>query len=289
MDEFGTDDLCRERLTELRWPNGVACPRCGDMKHQYDSKRHTYDCAGCGYQFSVTTGTMLHDTHLPLRKWFIATYLLCESKKSMSSMQIQRTIGVAKKTGWYLTHRIREAMKQAMAGEPLLDGANEVDETYIGGRVRGKGRGYVDNKTIVVGVKQRGGAIRMKVVDRNDRATLHAFIREHISPDAEVIYTDEWTAYRGIADENTRHETVNHRAEEWVRGPVHTNSIEGTWSLFNRAIVGSWHQVQRKHLDAYLKEMEWRQNNRDHPSLFTATLKALMMAEALEYKELIAS
>ena len=126
----------------------------------------------------------------------------------------------------------------------------------------------------------------MKVVDSNNRTTLHGFIREHVSPDTEAIYTDEWRAYRGIADENTRHETVNHSAEEWVRGPVHTNAIEGTWTLFNRALVGSWHQVQRKHLDAYLNEMEWRQNNREHPFLFRDTLKALLSAETMTYSAL---
>ena len=135
-------------------------------------------------------------------------------------------------------------------------------------------------------MKQRGGQTRMKVVDNNSRKTLHGFIRENVSPDAEAIYTDEWAAYRGIGDANTRHETVNHRAEEWVRGPVHTNGIEGTWSLFNRALVGSYHQVQRKHLDKYLNEMEWRQNNREHSSLFTETLKALLSAERLEYSVL---
>jgi len=115
----------------------------------------------------------------------------------------------------------------------MLTGEVEVDETYIGGRVRGKGHGHIENKTIMVGAKQCGGATRMKVVVVNDRETLHGFIHETVSGEAEAIYTDEWRAYRGIGDANTRHETVNHKAEEWVRGPVHTNGIEGTWSLFN--------------------------------------------------------
>ena len=287
VDTFADEDTCRAELARLRWPERVACLRCGSLSIFDIKNRNQYQCKDCQYHFSVTTGTMLHDSHLPLRKWFLATYLIVEAKKSISSRQLGRTLKVARKTEWYLSHRIREAMAQAMASDPLLDGVVEVDETYIGGRVRGKGRGYVDNKTIVVGVKQRGGAIRMKVVDNNNHKTLHGFIHEYVSPDTEAIYTDGWRAYRGIGDENTIHDTVNHSAEEWVRGPVHTNSIEGTWSLFNRALVGSFHQIQRKHLDAYLNEMEWRQNNRDNPFLFRDTLKALLSAEALPYSELI--
>lgn len=287
IEQFPDEATCRTRLESLRWPDGVACVRCGSLSIWDIEKRQQYQCKDCGYRFSVTAGTILNDSHLPLRKWFIATYLIVEAKKGISSRQLGRTLKVARKTEWYLSHRIREAMAQAMASAPKLTGTVEVDETYIGGRVRGKGRGYVGNKAIVVGAKQRGGQTRLKVVDSNDRKTLHGFIRETVSDDAEAVYTDEWRPYRGIGDANTRHETVNHSAEEWVRGPVHTNGIEGTWSLFNRALIGSYHQVQRKHLNAYLNEMEWRQNNRENPFLFRDTLKALVSAEAMQYSTLV--
>jgi len=176
-------------------------------------------------------------------------------------------------------------MAQAMANAPSLDGEVEVDETYIGGKVRGKGRGYNKNKTIVVGAKQRGGHIRLRVLNDTTRGSLHGFV-DDVAKYAEAVYTDEYPAYRGIGHGNRRHETVNHSKDEWVRGPVHTNSIEGTWSLFNRALIGSFHQVQRKHLDKYLDEMEWRQNNRDNPFLFRDTLKALLSAETMTYQEL---
>lgn len=289
IEQFPDDSACRATLEKLRWPDGVTCIRCGSKSIWDIEKRQQYQCKDCGYRFSVTAGTILNDSHLSLRKWFIATYLIVEAKKGISSRQLGRTLHVARKTEWYLSHRIREAMAQAMANGPLLTGTVEVDETYIGGKKRGMGRGYVGNKTIIVGVKQRGGQVRMQVKSDAKRTTLHGFIREHVSPDADAIYTDEWPAYKGIGDGNTRHETVNHRAEEWVRGDVHTNSIEGAWSLFNRALIGSYHQVQRKHLNAYLNEMEWRQNNRKNPHLFRDTLKALLSAEALEYKVLIAS
>jgi transposase-like protein len=286
IEQFPDDDACRAALEELRWPSGVACIRCGSQTIWNIEKRQQYQCKDCGYRFSVTAGTVLNDSHLPLRKWFIATYLIVEAKKGISSRQLGRTLKVARKTEWYLSHRIRAAMAQAMTDDALLTGEVEVDETYIGGRVRGKGRGYVDNKTIVVGAKQRGGGIRLQVAPDNRRTTLHGFIRANVADDAEAIYTDEWAAYRGVGDENTRHETVNHKADEWVRGAVHTNGIEGTWSLFNRALVGSYHQVQRKHLDKYLTEMAWRQNNRENPYLFRDTIRALVNADTFTYRTL---
>jgi transposase-like protein len=228
---------------------------------------------------------MLHDTHLPLWKWFLGTYLIVEAKKGISSRQLGRTLHVARKTEWYLSHRIREAVAQAMSKQPDLDGAIEVDETYIGGRRRGQGSGYVRNKTIVIGAKQRGGQMRLRVIPDNTRGSLHGFI-DDVAKYAHTVYTDEFRAYKGLAHGNRRHETVNHSKDEWVRGPVHTNSIEGTWSLFNRALVGSYHQLQRKHLDAYLNEMEWRQNNKDNPHLFRETLRALVSAEHMTYDTL---
>lgn len=285
FEQFDTDEECRAVLEDLRWPHGVKCPRCESDKVYRASPRKQFDCASCGYQFSVTSGTIFHDTHLPLPKWFVATYLICESKKGMSANQMKRTLGVSYKTAWYLCHRIRAAMKDVAA--PLLSGIVEVDETYVGGKVRGKGRGYRDNKTMVVGAIQRGGNVRLKVEQRADRKTLHAFIKAHVGDEAKAIHTDEWPAYKGLADANTRHETVNHKAEEWVRADVHTNTVEGVWSLFKRSIVGSYHQLSEKHLEAYLDEMAWRFNNRKNAYLFRDTLTKLVTAGTLEYKALI--
>ncbi len=210
---------------------------------------------------------------------------MIESKKGISANQVKRTIGVSYKTAWYLCHRIRNAMSD---GTPnLLKGIVEVDETYVGGKAKGFGHGYKGNKTIVVGTTQRGGEARLQVIDGIDRKTLHQFIRENTAPDTEAIYTDDWPAYNGIADADTRHETVNHSAEEWVRGNVHTNSVEGIWSLLKRSIVGSYHKVSTKHLDAYLDELEWRFNNRENPYLFRDTIRKLIESENLEYKTLI--
>jgi len=286
IERYHNEDKCRAYLEELRWPNGVACPRCGSMSISRIQKPRVFDCNSCRYQFSVLVDTIFHDSHLPLWKWFLATYMMCEAKKGVSANQIKRTIGVSYKTAWYLCHRIRNAMSD---GTPnLLKGIVEVDETWVGGKAKGHGHGYKGNKTIVAGATERGGDARLQVVDGLDRQTLHQFIRENTSPDTEAIYTDDWPAYDGIADHDTRHETVNHSAEEWVRGDVHTNSVEGIWSLLKRSIVGSYHKVSVKHLDSYLDELEWRFNNRGNPYLFRDTLLKLIRADNLKYKNLTA-
>ena len=285
IDRYHSEDSCRARMEELRWPEGVECPRCDSKDIARMEDRHQYQCRSCRYQFSVTAGTIFHDTHLPLWKWFLAVYLIVESKKGISANQLKRTIGVSYKTAWYLSHRIRAALKEVDA--QLLKGIVEVDETFVGGEVEGKGRGYRGNKTVVVGAMQRGGNICLQVVRGTDRESLHGFIRENTAGNTEAIYTDEWPAYRGIADHDTRHEAVKHRTGEYVRGEVHTNSIENVWSLLKRSIVGSYHQVSAKHLDAYLDELEFRFNNRENPYMFRDALCKLLVANCLPYAKLI--
>ena len=290
VERFGTEENCRAALEELRWPDGVRCPRCNSMKISRIHERDQFDCDICRYQFSVTSGTIWHDTHLPLRMWFIAIYLTVESKKGFSANQMKRVLGVSYKTAWYLCHRIRAAMTEQ---DPVqLNGTVECDETFIGGKLRGRGKGrgaYLQNKAIVIGVIQRGGKVRLQVIDRTDRKTLHAFIKEHTAPDTEAIITDDWKAYKGIGDHDTIHEVVNHSAKEYVRGDVHTNGIENVWSLLKRSVTGTYHKLSVKHLDAYLDELEWRFNNRDNSYLFRDTLIKLLNSKNLEYRELVAS
>jgi transposase-like protein len=267
--------------------------RCQSDKISRIYKRNQFACDACDYQFSVTVNTIFHDSHLPLNKWFAAIYLMGESRKGISANQLARTLKVSYKTAWYLCHRIRKAV--ADADTSLLSGIIEVDETYIGGKAKNMhkdvrerkitGRG-ASGKAMVLGAIERGGKIRLKVDKRADRETLHAFIKAMTAPEAECIMTDELPAYEGIADEDTRHETVKHGEEEWVRGDVHTNTVENAWSLFKRSIVGSYHQISAKHLDRYLDEFEFRFNNRNNPYLFRDTLLRLINSENLEYKEL---
>lgn len=285
VERFGGEDKCREYLTDLRWPKGLQCPRCKSNSISKLQKIAKYDCNACRYQFTATSGSIFHDTHLPLWKWFLATYLMIESKKGISANQIKRTLGVSYKTAWYLCHRIRAAMIEAQP--KLLSGTVEVDETFVGGKRRHVGRGYRLNKITVAGVVQRKGDARLEVVRNIDRKTLHAFIHKHTAPDTEAIYTDELPSYKGIADADTKHATVNHSAEEWVNGDVHTNTVESVWSLLKRSIIGAYHKVSVKHLDAYLDELEHRFNNRNNEFLFRDTLLKLVNAEALPYQELV--
>jgi transposase-like protein len=286
IDRFHDEDKCRTYLEKTRWPDGVRCLRCGEKSISRRKTRHQFQCNSCRYDFSVTAGTIFHDTHLPLWKWFLAVYLIVEAKKGISANQLKRMINVSYKTAWYLSHRIRAALNEVDA--QLLKGIIEVDETFVGGEVEGMGRGYKGNKVVVVGAFERGGAIRLKVVRGRDRETLQGFIRENTAGDTQAIYTDELPSYIGIADEDTEHETVKHHEKEYVKGDVHTNSLENVWSLLKRSIIGSYHQVSAKHLDAYLDELEFRFNNRENPHLFRDAMCKLLVANNLPYEKLIA-
>jgi transposase-like protein len=285
VERFRSEDECRAYLEELRWPDGIECPRCGGKVISRIKKRPQFDCDSCRYQFSVTAGTIFHDTHLPLWKWFAAVYLIVESKKSISAKQMERMLGTTYRTAWHLSHRIRSALGEVDA--QLLKGIIEVDETLVGGKVEGMGRGYKDNKTVVVRAFQRGGTIRLQVVRGRDRETLQGFIRENTAGDTQAIYTDELPSYFGIADQDTQHGTVKHHEKEYVKGDVHTNSMENVWSLLKRSIIGSYHQVSAQHLDTYLDELEFRFNNRENPHMFRDAMYKLLVANNLPYAKLI--
>lgn len=289
MVDFDTDAECRAALEQLRWPDGVTCLRCGSDSISRITTRKQYDCNACRYRFSVTTGTIFNDSHLALPKWFMAVLLMCEAKKGISANQMKRTLGVAHKTAWYLCHRIREAMTEC--NPKPLTGTVECDETYVGGKRHGFGRRYVGNKAMVLAALQRDGHIRMSVGKVGDKETLQGFVMNHVSPNVDHIYTDEHPGYHGLdsdSGEEGLHQTVNHSAKEYVRGEVHTNSVEGAFGLFKRGIVGSFHQVSHKHLDRYLDEFEFRYNNRKNAHLFRDTLTRLVTAKALPYEQLTA-
>ena len=287
MLRFHNDEQCRAYIEHIRWPDGVKCPRCGSDKISRAYARNQYECNSdsCGYHFSVTSGTIFHDSHLPLPKWFAAVYLMVESRKGISANQLKRTLGIGSyHTAWYLCHRIRAAM--TIDNPVPLSKIIEVDETWVGGKRKDVGHGYKGNKVLVAGAAQRNGEVRLEVIDDRTREVLNEFMKKYIADNAEAIYTDDWPAYKGIADDNTIHKTVNHSENEWVRGDVHTNYVENMWSLLKRSLVGSYHKVSKKHLNAYLDELEWRFNNRDNPYLFRDTLLKLIKSDNLEYKTL---
>ena len=289
MDKFNNDEKCREALEKLRWPHGVACTRCGVIGPSELPCGVLFQCKSCRYQFSVTSGTIMHDSHLSLRKWFLAIWLMCESKKGISANQLKRTIRTTYRTAWHLCHRIRKAMGNDPFEGPTLFGIVEVDETMVGGKRRNVGSGSKEGKTWVAGAVQRdSGQVRVERIPNIKRHTLHDFIHRTVKDEAEAIYTDELKSYMGIEDHDTRHETVSHSSEQWVFGEVHTNGIEGVWGLFKRSIVGTFHKMSVKHLDRYLEELEWRFNNRKNPHIFPDTIKRIMHTEALTYKKLVA-
>ena len=284
IEQFGSEDRCHQALEELRWPAGVNCPRCESRSISRIKKRRQFDCDGCRYQFSVRVGTVLQDSKLPLWKWFLAIYMMCESKKSVSANQLKRMLGVSYKTAWFLCHRIRAAMVDEFP--KALLGTVEMDETYIGGCTEGHANMFKD-KTIVIGAVQRGGKARLRVAPDRKTKTLKKFAKEFISDNAKAIYTDASPSYtNAVGSPKTDHQTVTHRDSEWVHGKIHTNTVEGVFSLLDRSIMGAYHKVSKKHLPAYLHEVEWRFNNRKNDFLFRDTLMKLVRTEPVEYKEL---
>jgi transposase-like protein len=291
IDRFGDDQQCRNYLEHLRWPKGIECPKCKGTKVSSILKRDQYNCdsESCGHQFSVTAGTVFHDTHLPLTKWFLAVYLLSQSKKGMSAHQLHRMLKVHYRTAWYLCHRIRHAVEQVSI--PTMGGTCEIDETYVGGKKIGQGV-YAGKKAkeVVIGIRERGGDLRFFHAEDAKSGTLAKYIQENISTDVDLIVTDEYSAYpwamKKASVPATKHVTVNHTAKEYVRGEFYTNSVESAFSLLKRGIVGTWHKVSAKHLQAYLNEMTWRFDNRKNPFLFRDTMLRLINSDNLEYKEL---
>jgi transposase-like protein len=301
-EKFATDEQCLQYIGQMRWPDGVVrCPKCGAkevkrVERSAESKnrrRWFYLCLEktCHNQFTPTSGTLFHDTHLPLIVWFQAITILLNAKKSVSALQLQRDLGIGGyKTAWYLNHRIREAMAEGAI--PKLGGIVEVDETYVGGKKRGW-KNKFKNKEVVVGIRQRDGELRWKHVANNDVETLGKQIKENISPDAKMVVTDEWIAYprammlAGI--HGSKHETIKHKDKVYVRGNIHTNTIESAFSLFKRGVIGSFHQISIKHLQRYLDEFSYRFNRRDSADAFMETVRRLAGFKPLTFGKLTAS
>jgi transposase-like protein len=266
----------------LRWPSGVCCVRCGNIGVWQIESRHQYQCNGCKYQFTVTAGTVFHDSHLPLWKWFLAAYLICESKKGMSANQIKRTLGISYKTAWYLCHRIREAMKCDESEK--LEGTVEADETYVGGRYDRRRKRETHEKPCVVGVIKRGGDVRAALIPSRGARAIGGFIEASVKPGSKLM-TDDYAAYKKIG-KAYEHSVINHTKLEYVVGLTHTNSIENFWSLFKRGVVGSFHKVSTKHLDRYLDEFTYRFNGRHDEQLFQHTMRNLVHGKTLTFGRL---
>lgn len=277
---FNDEEAAREYLESQRWPDGPACPHCGGIERIYPVKadekkkirKGLYQCNDCERQFTVTVGTVFERSKVPLHKWLAVTYLLCSSKKGISSKQIQRTFGVTYKTAWFMTHRIREAMREGTNGlwnDPGKMGGNgtvlEADETYIGRRRSRKGEslpaGY-QHKQKVITLVERGGRARSHHVPAVNAETVRNVLTSQIHPNTK-IYTDEAAVYRQTKRHFKAHAAVNHSIEEYVRGDVHTNTIENYFSILKRGLNGIYQHVSKEHLKRYLCEYDFRYNYRE--------------------------
>ena len=296
--KFSTDEQCLEYIGKMRWPDGIVrCPQCGNDKIakverkaiSKNRRKWFYLCAEktCHNQFSPTSGTLFADSHLPLLTWFHAIGLMLNAKKGISAKQLQRDLGIGGyKTAWYLNHRIREAMGNGDI--PKLGGIVEIDETYVGGQVRGKGQAYArKQKQVVMGAIQRGGELRLQHVTGATVGNFREFIQTHVAEDAERVMTDQHRAYpAALGTLVNRHETVNHIIGEYVRGDVYTNSIESVFSLFKRGLIGQYHKLSAKHLQRYLREFEYRFNRRNDADVFIETVRRLCDFKPLRFAAL---
>jgi transposase-like protein len=283
---FSDEDKAREFIEKLRWPDGPVCPHCGEINNAYrlepkPSKKNTHvrkgvwKCGGCREQFTVTVGTIFEDSHIPLSKWLLAYHLLCASKKGMSAHQLHRMLKVTYRSAWFMAHRIRYTMTQ----EPLsskLTGVIEVDETYVGGKLRvgpykakdnyhRKRISAVDNKAAVVSVLQRGGRVQSLHMQKVTAENLRSVVDTMVDENAHVM-TDSSTVLKSALLGNRTHSQVNHTAKEYVRYEdglcITTNAIEGYFATLKRGINGVYHHVGKQHLHRYLSEFDFRYNSR---------------------------
>jgi len=268
LKAFPDEQSCIDHLEILRWDGYVISPFDATSK-VYKCKGNKYKCKNTGKYFNVKTNTLFDSTKIPLQKWFLAIWLVTSHKKGISSLQLSRDLDVTQKTAWFMLQRIRRCFD--IENNNDLDNDVEVDETYVGGKnknrhknkkIKGNQGRSAKDKTPVVGMVERGGKINARIVDNVQAHTLTRGVVACVKRSAN-LYTDEWVGYNGVA-RLYKHAMVNHGAGEFVNGDAHTNTLEGFWSLLKRGIIGIYHFVSRKHLQAYVDEFVFRYNTRDN-------------------------
>ena len=288
---FADEAVCRDFMAELRWPNGVVCPRCEAKTVGFISTRSLWRCKVCKYEFTVKKGTIFEDSPIPLSKWLPALWMYSAFKKGISSHQLARNLGVTQKTAWFMSHRIRLAMEVGNFDRPL-SGEVEADETFVGGKAKFQheskrkhiGTGDM-GKGAVMGLLERHGEVRARVMPSRRKHTVQNEVRASVAPGSKV-YTDTLKSYDGLEAEYV-HEVIDH-AEGYVRERVHTNGLENFWSLFKRMIYGTNHSVEPEHLDRHLDEATYRFNTREtsDTTRFVASA-ARVIGKRIAYRQLI--
>jgi len=271
FQRFPTDDSCLDHLMKVRYGDYVKCPKCGKTsKFARIKKIPAYSCPHCGHHIHPMAGTPFERSRTPLQKWFYAMYLFTTTRNGVAAKELQRQLGVTYKCAWRIGHEIRKYMAHVDGDTPL--GGREVveaDEAFLGGRKPG-GHGS-KGKTVVFGMVERDGDVIARVVKSRGEFTLVPHILENVKFGSKIA-TDEFKSYKNLPEEGYLHGTVNHSQKEYVRGPVHTNTIEGFWSWMKRQIEGTHVWVSPKHLPKYLGEMEFRFNLRKSPELMFPVL-----------------
>lgn len=279
---FATEEDAVEHLVRKRWPEGVRCVKCeseriarvSSLGKTGKGRRGLFVCLACDYQFTATSGTLFHDSHLPLRKWFMAIALICEAKKGLSALQLSRHLGVQHKTAWYLFHRIRNAMAEAnptpLGGQGQIV---EIDESYLGGTTRRKGvKAAKDAKIKVLGLAERGGRLHLQVIDNAKAASIRPVLEAKLDPETPKVVTDANPTYSWVLPREKHEEVVNKDLIR-KRGFSGTYSVDSAIALFKRGFVGSYHKLSKDHLDSYLQEFCWRFNRRHIQPDVSADLK----------------
>ena len=282
-ETFPTEKDCLNHIEKVRWHDKPICPYCQSAKIKPTPKYSRYHCNNCKTTFSATVRTIFHHTHLPLQKWFLAISIVLNAKKGISARQLGRDLQINKDTAWRIAMKIRQAMTQQTQRE-LLTGVVEMDETYIGGKPRkgsGNGiplkRGRGTKKTPVVGMIEREGQIRAKVINKHKKLnikTLNALVRENVDTENTTLITDEYRGYFGIKH-LMPHKVIDHTVW-YVNGDAHTNNIESFWALLKRGIVGQYHKVSLRYLPKYIDEFCYRHNYRKNEDIFGLTLQRAM-------------
>lgn len=258
--DFPNNDTCLDFIFNHRYGKDYECPKCQKVGFHRVKGRKCYTCAWCGYQLHPLAGTIFHKSSTKLTDWFFAIFLMSNSKNGVSAKEIERHLGVTYKCAWRIAKQVRSLMKDEII--PLFTGTIEIDETYVGGHKKGKrGRGS-ENKTVVVGIVERNGGLKAETMADLKSNTILPAISKSVATTA-IVYTDELNTYNPLRRIGYKHERINHSDNVYVRGDIHTNTIEGFWSQMKRSINGTYHSVSRKHLQTYVDEFSYRYNHRD--------------------------